>query len=198
MTEVSPEFDPATKTWFLADPEIEAPTLREVRDRLPQGYRLDPTYRLDGAPIVVRRPQERSTDAVQKYLSGFAAPKPTAERKPPTPPAPAPDAAKVIKRKSILEISAAAHLLAEQVADLYAATVPIKDIAARVNRSTRRVLKIIDCGRALGDPRFDVPRPRARPNTRKVCVVGQVMADGEVKVLSVVTEADAADAGLRS
>ena len=60
MTEVSPEFDPATKTWFLADPEIEAPTLREVRDRLPQGYRLDPTYRLDGAPIVVRRPQERA------------------------------------------------------------------------------------------------------------------------------------------
>jgi len=188
---VRPEFDPVTKTWFLPDhPEIEAPTLRGLKSKLPCGYQFDPTYRLDGAPIVVRQPQERSTDAVQKYLSGFAAPKPTAERKPPTPPAPAP-APKVAKRKPMQEISAAARALAEHVAELYAATIPIKDIATAVGRSQRRVLKIIDSGRAMGDPRFDVPRLRARPNTRQVYVVGRVTADGGLEVLSAVTEADA-------
>jgi len=154
MNIVCPEFDPLTKTWFLVNPAVEAPTLRELKGKLPCDCQIDQTYRLDGARIEIRQPQERPGDPVQKYLAGFSLPKPKAPRVAPLSP-PAVTSVSAPQRKPKEKIADESAAISERVAQLYAdKTMSIDDIAKAVDRSRSRVIKIINRGRDLGDVRF--------------------------------------------
>ena len=170
---VSPEFDPLTRTWFLAKPAVEAPTLRELLCKLPGGHYLDATYNLCGEPIPINKIPERDGESPQRApflicnhkkptlaappsaedMEGFAPRSVVAKRAMPK------DGRMPERfRNSHAEVMKLASHRIEAVAVLYAQGVPFRQIGKKIGVKENTISMIVHRQRKRGDLRFK-PRP---------------------------------------